>query len=124
MRRQIFCQFSPGEIGFNFVTENFTTFFNARKEMCHLELAPGASSPKILSFFYVQISLTPFAVHRLRVLWETESDPTHQKSFVLALFEEHLREPLLVTSMLSFVYFSFGPAKTYILRGTPWTYAI
>ena len=29
-----------------FVTENFTTFVTARKEICHMELTLGASSPK------------------------------------------------------------------------------
>ena len=29
-----------------FVTENFTTFFTARKEICHLELTLGPSLPK------------------------------------------------------------------------------
>ena len=33
-------------IGLKFVTENFTTFFTARIEICHLELTLGASSPK------------------------------------------------------------------------------
>ena len=28
------------------VTANFTTFFTARKDMCHLELTLGAFSPK------------------------------------------------------------------------------
>ena len=30
---QIFCQFPPGKIGLKFVTENFTTFFTARKKL-------------------------------------------------------------------------------------------
>ena len=30
-----------------FVTENFTTLFTARKDICHLELTPGASSPNM-----------------------------------------------------------------------------
>ena len=38
--------FPRKKIGLNFVTENFTTFFAARKEICHLELTLGASSPK------------------------------------------------------------------------------
>ena len=38
--------FSPRKIGLKFVTENFTTFSTARKEICHLELTLGASSPK------------------------------------------------------------------------------
>ena len=36
---QIFCRFYPRKMGLNFVTENFTTIFTARKEICHLELA-------------------------------------------------------------------------------------
>ena len=44
---QIICRFSPGKIGLKFVTENFTTFFTSRKEICHLELTLGESSPKI-----------------------------------------------------------------------------
>ena len=44
---QSFCQFSPGKLGLNFVTENFATFFTARKEIYHLELNLGASSPNI-----------------------------------------------------------------------------
>ena len=38
-------KFSPGKIGLTFVTKNFTTFFTARKEICHLELTLGESSP-------------------------------------------------------------------------------
>ena len=30
--RQNFCRCSPGKIGLNFVTENFATFFTARKK--------------------------------------------------------------------------------------------
>ena len=30
----------------SFVTENFTTFFTSRKDICHLELTLGESSPK------------------------------------------------------------------------------
>ena len=48
---QIFCQFSPGKIGLKFVTENFTTFFTARKEICHLELTLGAFAPNKLRIF-------------------------------------------------------------------------
>ena len=44
----IFCQNSPGEVGLNFVTENFTTF-TPRKETCHLQLTLGASSPNLSS---------------------------------------------------------------------------
>ena len=33
------------KIGFKFVTENFTAFFTASKDICHLELTLGASSP-------------------------------------------------------------------------------
>ena len=40
-----FLSISPGKIDFKFVTESFTTFFTARKEICHLELTLGASSP-------------------------------------------------------------------------------
>ena len=36
---------SPGKMGVNFVTENFTTFFTARKEICQMELTLGAFSP-------------------------------------------------------------------------------
>ena len=43
---QIFYQFSPEKIGLNFVTENFTKFVTTRQEICHLELALGASLPK------------------------------------------------------------------------------
>ena len=43
---QIFCRFSPGKRGVKFVTENFTTFFTSRKEICHLELTLRESSPK------------------------------------------------------------------------------
>ena len=42
-----FCQFSPGKIGSKSVTENFTTFFTSRKEICHLELTLGESSPDL-----------------------------------------------------------------------------
>ena len=35
------------EKGFKFVTENLTTFFTARKDICHLELAVGTFSPKL-----------------------------------------------------------------------------
>ena len=44
---QIFCQFSPGKIGLHFVSKNFTTFFTARKVVCHLEFTLGASSPNM-----------------------------------------------------------------------------
>ena len=44
---QLFCRFSPGK-RHNICTENFTTFFTARKEICHLELTLGASPPKEL----------------------------------------------------------------------------
>ena len=46
---QIFCQLSPGKIGLKFVTENFTAFFSARKEICHLQIALEASS---MHFFF------------------------------------------------------------------------
>ena len=36
----------PGEVGLKSVTENFTAFFNPTKDMCHLGLTLGASSPK------------------------------------------------------------------------------
>ena len=42
---QIFCRFSPGKIDLQFVTENFTVFFTARKEICQLELALGLCFP-------------------------------------------------------------------------------
>ena len=42
---QAFCQISPGKIGLNFVTENFTTFFIPRQKFCHVQLTLGASSP-------------------------------------------------------------------------------
>ena len=42
---QIFCQFSPGKIGLNFVTENLIRFFTSRKDICHLELTLGESLP-------------------------------------------------------------------------------
>ena len=42
---QIFCQFSPREIGLKHDTESFTTFFTVRKEIYHLDLTLGASSP-------------------------------------------------------------------------------
>ena len=45
---QIFCQFSPGKVGLKFVTENFTEFFTAKKNICHLELALGAFLPNNL----------------------------------------------------------------------------
>ena len=52
-----FCQFSPGNIGLTFVTDNFTTFFTARKEVCHLELTLVASSPNVLNWnFFGAIS--------------------------------------------------------------------
>ena len=35
-----------GNIVLELVTENFTTFFTARKEDCHLKLTLRASSPK------------------------------------------------------------------------------
>ena len=38
----------PGKIGFKIVTKNFTTFLTSRKEIYHLELTLGESSPKIL----------------------------------------------------------------------------
>ena len=53
---QIFCQFSPGKIGVKFDTENFTTFFTARKDICHLELTLGTSSPKA-AFMHVVVFL-------------------------------------------------------------------
>ena len=71
---QMFCQFSPGKKKpeLKFVTGNFTTFFTARKEICHLELTLGASSPKIhdsdcisrerklnTNFFFSNFSGTP-----------------------------------------------------------------
>ena len=31
-------QFHRGKTGLNFVTKNFTTFFTARIEICHVEL--------------------------------------------------------------------------------------
>ena len=40
-----FCQTFPGKIGLNFVTENFTTFFTPRQEICHVQLTLRASSP-------------------------------------------------------------------------------
>ena len=47
-----FCvNFPPGKIGLKFVTENFSTFFTARKDICHLELTLGASSPNYFSLF-------------------------------------------------------------------------
>ena len=46
-----FLSVSPRKKGLKFVTENVTTFFTARKEICHLELTLGASSPKHLSQF-------------------------------------------------------------------------
>ena len=42
---QIFCRFSPQKIGLKFVTANFTTFFTAIKEICHLEFTLGAPLP-------------------------------------------------------------------------------
>ena len=36
----------PRKMGLKFVIENFTTFFTSRKEICHLELTLGESSPK------------------------------------------------------------------------------
>ena len=43
----------PRKIGLNFITENSTTFFTARKDICHLELALGASSPnKFWTFLF------------------------------------------------------------------------
>ena len=40
---QYFWQLSPGKIGLQFVTEDFTTFVTASKEICHLELTLGVS---------------------------------------------------------------------------------
>ena len=40
---------SPGKMALKFVTGNFATFFTARKEICHLELTLGASSPNFSS---------------------------------------------------------------------------
>ena len=40
----------PQKIGLKFVTENFTIFFTARKEICHLELSLGASSPNCIDW--------------------------------------------------------------------------
>ena len=37
-------------IGLNVVTENCTTFFTTRKEVCHLEFALGASLPQSANF--------------------------------------------------------------------------
>ena len=42
---KILCRFSSGKLGLKLVTENSTTFFTVGKEICHLELTLGASSP-------------------------------------------------------------------------------
>ena len=44
-----FLSIFPRKMGLRFGTENFTTFFTAREEICHLELTLGASSSKISS---------------------------------------------------------------------------
>ena len=53
--------FSQDKIGYKFVTENFTTFFTARKDICPLELTLGASSPEI--WYTNQL----FMAHELRL---------------------------------------------------------
>ena len=40
---------SPRKIGLEFVTENFTTFFTARKSIGHLELTLGGFSRNVSS---------------------------------------------------------------------------
>ena len=55
-----FLSIFPRKIGLTFVTENLTTFFTARKEICHLELTLGASSPNknaTISVFITQFEL-------------------------------------------------------------------
>ena len=52
-----FLSIFPRTKGLNFVTETFTTFFTASKEIGQLELTLGASSPKRASLGHKKVSL-------------------------------------------------------------------
>ena len=87
---QISCQFSPGKIGLKFVTENFTTFFTSRKDICHLELTLGESSlsdPRCmtnrldLKSLAIFGHLSPFQVAFSKLLWVCFSELCLTKKF-------------------------------------------
>ena len=70
-----------------FPQENFTAFFAARKEFCHLELTLGASSPKEFFFFercpFIFVELLGFGRDKILVFFG---------SFVFLAFVQRSKE--------------------------------
>ena len=78
---QIVCRFSPGKKGFKFVTENFTTFFTARKDTLRSEIITQLIPQKLSRAMITRISRNPARNNSSEIFWRNDKMAIAQIDF-------------------------------------------